>query len=143
MMAKKTTKKTTKKAPTKAKRQAPRKRTRKDPSELRISMNISVRRDLLDRIDELAEQHEVTRSSFCESVLLDALTVDREQARFMANPTVRDAFFKAFTAPGVIAALAESFKGEIDEDTTQLFMEFMEHQADGFNVARGRKVAEK
>jgi hypothetical protein len=135
---KKTTKKTAKKTPTK-KRGSNRPREVFDPDEPRQQLSMSIRRSLLARIDELAAEAQMTRSAFVDALLADVIAQQSEEERFMSNPTVRAAFFNAFTAPGVMAALVESFKSEIDPDDAQQFMEFMEHQADGFNVARGKK----
>lgn len=73
-------------------------------SKARISLTIDDR--LLERIDQLAEAQNVTRSALVERLLREAVS----EEEMLANPTIRQMVTAAIGSPAVLRSLTKQFE---------------------------------
>lgn len=70
---------------------------------------------LLKRIDEAAEGVGLSRSAFICGAVEEYLNQSGAMLKAFANPRVRDAYFRALTAPGVAQGLARAIGHELSK----------------------------
>lgn len=74
----------------------------------KLKIAITFAPDLLQRVDAAARGLGISRSAYIEKAVLSVLDESEQMATAMGNPHVRDAFFEAFTQPGVLKGIADA-----------------------------------
>jgi hypothetical protein len=104
----------------------PRARLADSPDGQRQAISITLRRSLLQKIDDDAKRLGVARSAFIDSVISDYFEMSDATTNLLGDSTVTQAFAQAFAQPGVMSAMVQGLKSELDEDKQQQFLSFME-----------------
>ena len=86
------------------------------------SVTMTMPRELVNRLDELADEHNTTRSEIVTNLCIDALGSDAAMIRLTEDPKVWNAFMRTFASPGVVAAMVEAMRTDDDADPHQLAM---------------------
>jgi len=112
-------------------------------AKIRISM--SLKPDLVKRVDRLAKLEGLSRSSMTAQLLLDALEQQEMAIKATSDPVLMNAIARVMTEPGMMRAMFSGLRSELTDDQFQLFSRYteglaaaVEKQTPGFRkVARG------
>lgn len=91
----------------------------------RIRVTVTIPGSMVPKLDRVADAAGESRSALISRILADSLELEEVQVKAFADATVRNAFIRAITAPGVLAAMTAAMGRDLDADQLRLFEEAM------------------
>jgi predicted transcriptional regulator len=95
----------------------------------KIRVTMTLRPELVKRVDRLAKQMGESRSRMAASLLFDALDQQEMAIRATGDPVLMNAVARVMTEPGMMRAVFSGLRSELTEDQFQLFSRYTESVA--------------
>lgn len=88
-------------------------------------ISITIRPELLSRLDDLADAQGIARSALISKLVEDGIEQEETTVKALAHPVLGPAMVRAFSQPEVIRAMAAVIGQELDPDQLKLFKSVM------------------
>lgn len=102
----------------------------------KVKVAITIAPSIVNRIDAAARVLKLSRSAWMEQACRAALDESEQLVKVMGDEVVRRAMVKALGEPGVLASIARSMVGDVDEAKQQRLLEFFKEASERVEVKR-------
>jgi hypothetical protein len=88
---------------------------------MRLSITLSMKPELVQRLDNLADAQSLSRSQLVEQFIMRQLEQEEQNVKVLANPAVMRAMMQAFSDPAVLKGFAAAVGEQLEPQQLELF----------------------